>query len=79
MLSSYSVNNLVRTAESLLDLSKKLSSEIAHLHEHLQWRPDFVEKVIRLALRERLVEDRAGYLQLTDEGRQLARRMIVSS
>ena len=54
-------------------------SEIAHLHEHLQWRPDFVEKVIRLALREGLVEDRAGYLHLTDEGRQLARRMIVSS
>lgn len=33
MLSSYSVNNLVRTAESLLDLSKKLSSEIAQLQD----------------------------------------------
>jgi manganese/zinc/iron transport system permease protein len=52
-------------------------SELAHLHEHLQWRPDFVRQVVRLALREELVEERNGVLHLTEAGRQLARQMIV--
>lgn len=49
----------------------------AQLHEHLQWRPEFVDRVVRLALREGLVEERAAHLHLTEAGRQLARQTIV--
>lgn len=53
-------------------------SRLADLHEHLQWPRTFVDRVVRQAEHRDLVVRRADHLLLTDEGRQLARRMLVS-
>ncbi len=53
-------------------------NRIEHLDEHLRWDPEFAARVVRLAERRGLVQAREGALALTDGGRLLARRVIVS-
>ncbi|MYG00227.1 metal ABC transporter permease [Candidatus Poribacteria bacterium] len=52
-------------------------SEIAHLHEHLQWEPTFASRVVRYALNNRYVSQNAAQLILTDRGRTIAQRALV--
>ena len=52
-------------------------SEIAHLHEHLQWEPTFASRVVRYALNNRYVSQQATQLSLTDRGRTIARKALV--
>lgn len=53
-------------------------SRVAHLGEHLRWESDFAATVVRQAERRRLILRRDGSLALTDRGRALARRALVS-
>ena len=51
----------------------------AHLHEHLNWRPDFARRVVRRAEGAGWVDHVEGdRLRLTDQGRSRAREMIAS-
>ncbi|RKU27829.1 zinc ABC transporter permease [Candidatus Poribacteria bacterium] len=52
-------------------------SEIAHLHEHLQWEPSFASKVVRYALNNRCVSQDDTQLTLTDRGRTIAEQALV--
>lgn len=52
-------------------------SEIAHLHEHLQWEPTFATRVVKQALNNRYVSQEATQLMLTDRGRSIAQRALV--
>ena len=52
-------------------------SEIAHLHEHLQWEPTFASKVVKYALSNNYVSQTATQLSLTDRGRNIARQALV--
>ncbi len=49
----------------------------AHLQEHLRWRPDFADRVVRYAERDGLVARRGDLLVLTEAGRALASEAIV--
>lgn len=49
----------------------------AHLQEHLRWKPEFAERVVRHAERDGLVVRRNGFLVLTEAGRALASEAIV--
>ncbi|HXF61297.1 MAG TPA: metal ABC transporter permease [Caldilineaceae bacterium] len=53
-------------------------SRVDHLVEHIRWQPDFAEQVIRYAERKGVVRRQAGRLQLTDAGRQLAQRGLLT-
>ncbi len=52
-------------------------SEIAHLHEHLQWERTFASRVVKYALNNRYVSQNAAQLMLTDSGRTIARKALV--
>ncbi len=52
-------------------------SEIAHLHEHLQWEPTFASRVVKYALNNRYVSQNAAQLMLTDRGRTIAQKALV--
>ncbi len=52
-------------------------SEVAHLHEHLQWEPTFASRVVRYALNNRYVSQKAAQLILTDRGRTIAQQALV--
>ncbi|MCE2400483.1 metal ABC transporter permease [Candidatus Poribacteria bacterium] len=52
-------------------------SEIAHLHEHLQWEPTFATRVVKYALNNRYVSQKATQLMLTDRGRSIAQQALV--
>ena len=52
-------------------------SEIAHLHEHLQWEPTFSARVVKYALNNRYVSQEAAQLTLTDRGRAIAQKALV--
>ena len=52
-------------------------SEVAHLHEHLQWEPTFASRVVKYALNNRYVSQKAAQLILTDRGRSIAQRALV--
>ncbi len=52
-------------------------SEIAHLHEHLQWEPTFASQVVKYALNNRYVSQKAAQLTLTDRGRTIAQKALV--
>ena len=47
-------------------------SRIDHLDRHLRWEPEFAQRIVRLAERRGLVRVRAGELELTQAGRELA-------
>lgn len=53
-------------------------SRIHHLHDHLRWDTVFTARVVRRAERRGLVRRDSEHLNLTPEGRQLARQAIVS-
>ncbi len=52
-------------------------SEIAHLHEHLQWEPSFASRVVKFALNNRYVSQESAQLTLTDRGRAIAQKALV--
>lgn len=52
-------------------------SEIAHLHEHLQWEPTFATRVVKHALNNRYVSQQATQLMLTERGRTIAQQTLV--
>lgn len=52
-------------------------SEIAHLHEHLQWEPTFATRVVKYALHNRYVSQETTQLMLTDRGRTVAQQALV--
>ena len=47
-------------------------SRIDHLDRHLRWEPEFAQRIVRLSERRGLVRARAGELELTQAGRELA-------
>jgi manganese/zinc/iron transport system permease protein len=49
----------------------------AHLQEHLRWKQEIAHSAIRLAIRDRFVEDRGHVLRLTEQGRSLAQQEMV--
>lgn len=51
---------------------------IVHMHEHMRWEPDFAAQVVKLAERRGVLTRRNGRLALTEQGREIARRTIVS-
>ncbi len=54
-----------------------VESEIAHLHEHLRWPPDFALQVVKHALNNRYVYREEMQLTLTEEGRTIAQRSLT--
>lgn len=52
-------------------------SEISHLHEHLRWQPSFATQVVKYALNNRYVSQKATQLILTDRGRTIAKQALV--
>lgn len=52
-------------------------NQIVHLSRHLRWQQEFAAEVVRRAQQRGLVVRHDGYLELTDEGRELAREAIV--
>jgi manganese/zinc/iron transport system permease protein len=52
-------------------------ARVDSLHRHLRWHPAKVERVVREAQRERLIERRGAVLGLTEAGRELARLGIT--
>ena len=54
-----------------------VESEIAHLHEHLRWRPDFALQVVKHALNNRYVYRTETQLTLTEQGRAIAQRSLT--
>jgi manganese/zinc/iron transport system permease protein len=55
-----------------------VESQVAHLHEHLRWQPEFASRVVRRAEQGGYVLRRNGSLDLTEQGRELARQAIVA-
>ena len=53
-------------------------ARVDSLHRHLRWHPAKVERVVREAERERLIERRGAVLALTEGGRELARLGITT-
>jgi hypothetical protein len=51
---------------------------LEHLHDHMRWEPDFAAQVVRGAERSGIILSQGKYLSLTDQGREVARRAIVS-
>ena len=49
-----------------------------HPADHLRWERSFAEKVVRQAERRELLLQRDGALALTERGRELARRAVVT-
>ncbi len=62
--------------ENTADEERECSQD--HLQEHLRWDDRITSLAIRSSLREDLVVAEGGILRLTLEGRQLARRTMVS-
>jgi len=54
-------------------------NRVAHLYQHLRWKPDFAERIVRVAERGSLVDCQGGdTLRLTERGRELARTALVT-
>ena len=52
-------------------------SRIEHLHEHMRWEPGFATQVVTRAEHAGIIARRDGHLDLTEEGRHVARQAIV--
>jgi manganese/zinc/iron transport system permease protein len=55
-----------------------VESRVGHLDEHLRWDAEFAERIVRGATRRGLVVERAGLLELTPRGRELAQEAVAS-
>ncbi|MHC4941875.1 MAG: metal ABC transporter permease [Planctomycetota bacterium] len=53
-------------------------NRIDHLHEHINWLPEFAKQVTRYGERKGMIRVREGYLDLTEAGRSLAREAVVT-
>ncbi|CAG0926613.1 Manganese transport system membrane protein MntD [Thermoflexales bacterium] len=53
-------------------------SRVEHLREHMRWDMTFARRVVRYAEQHGLLRDEGGSLILTDEGRSLAQRAVVT-
>lgn len=51
-------------------------NSLSHLVEELKWQPDFAQSTVRSAQEEVFVERQNGLLLLTEEGRQVASRVL---
>jgi manganese/zinc/iron transport system permease protein len=56
----------------------EVECRLASLHEHLRWKPAFVDQVVRRALRDGIIERQADYLVLTPAGRSRARESMLA-
>jgi len=54
-------------------------NRIAHLEEHLSWESAFARRIVKHAQDDDLVRRFDGYLELTEQGRDLARQTIVET
>ena len=54
-----------------------VESRVDHLDEHLRWDTEFAERIVRGATRRGIVVERAGSLELTPRGRQLADEAVA--
>ncbi len=52
-------------------------AHVNHLSSHLHWEPDFAQQVVRNAERRGFVRNRAGRLDLTHQGREMAQLALV--
>ncbi|MBD0338754.1 MAG: metal ABC transporter permease [Thermoleophilia bacterium] len=78
----------VRFAETMLAIhllthegrpEAAVESRLDHLRELLRWDEPFADRIVRSAVRGRLVTAGAGGLELTDRGRELAAEAIAES
>ncbi len=53
-----------------------LENKLDQLHVHLNWEKTFTRQVVQRALKHRLLELNQGQLQLTLQGREMARRAL---
>jgi manganese/zinc/iron transport system permease protein len=49
-----------------------------HLHEHINWKPDFAQQVVRYGERKEAIHCKDGALALTETGREIAREAVVN-
>ncbi len=54
-----------------------LESHVNHLSTHLRWAPDFAKQVVRNAERDGYIQNKNGRLDLTNQGREIARLALV--
>ena len=52
-------------------------AHVNHLSSHLHWEPDFAQQVVRNAERRGFIRNRAGRLDLTEQGREMAQLVLV--
>lgn len=57
----------------------RVENRLEHLEEHLSWRRDFAQRVVKKAQQDGLVRRRDGLLELTERGRSLAGEAIVET
>ncbi len=57
--------------------SAEQENRVEHLQDHLNWNPDFADRAVRWAERNRIIVRRNSHLFLTEEGREQAREAIV--
>ncbi len=62
--------------EGLAEMAEE--AEVAHLHEHLRWQPEFAAEVVSRAERSGLVVRQGETLTLTGEGRSAAQKALVA-
>lgn len=55
----------------------EVENRVDHLSDHLRWEPAFAARIVRLAEAHGYAGERDGRLELTEAGRELARRMLV--
>ena len=55
----------------------EVENRVDHLSDHLRWEPAFAARIVRLAETHGYAGERDGRLELTEAGRELARRMLV--
>lgn len=55
-----------------------VENEVAHLTDHLAWERSFADRVVRGAQRRQLLLRQNGRLVLTEDGRALARRLLLA-
>ena len=53
-------------------------NRLEHCHQHLKWEQTFAERVVQQASQKGIILKENGFLRLTDSGREIARKAIVS-
>lgn len=54
-----------------------VENTLAHLTDELNWPPDFADATVRRAGRQGMIQRRNGHLELTDNGRRTAQRVLA--